>query len=63
MEKLLSTVEAAKKMGLHRVRIHQLIKEGVLPAEKYGRDYMIKELDLEILKDRPETRGRKKKPK
>lgn len=61
MGKLLTTKEVAELVGLTYVRINQLIKDGTLPAEKVGRDYMIKESDVELIKQRPETRGRKKK--
>jgi excisionase family DNA binding protein len=61
MKNWLTTKEAAQKVGLTYVRINQLIKEGTLIAEKRGRDYFIKESDLEVLSQRPETRGRKKK--
>ncbi len=61
MEKWLTTKEVAAKVGLTYVRINQLIKSGILPAEKRGRDYFIRESDVEIIEQRPETRGRKKK--
>jgi excisionase family DNA binding protein len=46
MENWLTTKEAAEKLGLTHVRVNQLIKDGILPAEKRGRDYLIKESDL-----------------
>lgn len=61
MEKWLTTKEGARKLGLTYVRINQLIKSDILPAEKRGRDYFIRESDIEIIEQRPETRGRKKK--
>lgn len=42
-------------------RIHQLISEGRLPAEKIGRDYLIQEVDLKLVEDR--KTGRPPKPK
>jgi len=63
MEKWLTTKEAAEKVGLTYVRINQLIKSGELPAEKRGRDYFVREADVDRLKDRPERRGRPPKPK
>lgn len=45
--KLLTTLEAAKKLDVARSRIYQLINEGTLTAEKIGRDYLIKEKNLE----------------
>lgn len=61
MENWLTTKEVAEKVGLTYVRINQLIKSGFLPAEKRGRDYFIRESDIEIINQRPERRGRKKK--
>lgn len=40
-------------------RVHQLINEGRLPAEKMGRDYLIKEDDLKLVEDRKPGRPRK----
>jgi hypothetical protein len=33
-------------------RIHQLINEGRLPAQKLGRDYVINEQDLKLVENR-----------
>ena len=61
MEKWLTTKEVAQRVGLTYVRINQLIQDRTLPAEKRGRDYFIKESDIKLIEQRPETRGRKKK--
>ena len=61
MEKWLTTKEVAQKVGLTYVKINRLIKSDILPAEKRGRDYFIRESDVEIIEQRPETRRRKKK--
>jgi excisionase family DNA binding protein len=53
MEKLLSVAEAAEKLGVHRTRINQLIDSGDLPAARIGRAFVIREEDLEKVKDRP----------
>lgn len=53
MEKLLSVAEAAARLGLHRTRINQLINSGALPASRIGRAYVIREVDLELVKERP----------
>ena len=53
MEKLLSVAEAAEMLGVHRTRINQLIDSGDLPATRIGRSYVIREADLEKVKDRP----------
>lgn len=53
---LLTTKQAAARLGITRFRVHQLIWQGILPAEKWGRDYQIKEEDLE------QARARRTKP-
>ena len=45
--KMLSTKEAAEKLGVSLRRVQQMITEGTLPANKVGRDYVILENDLE----------------
>jgi excisionase family DNA binding protein len=37
-EHLITTVEAARRLGVSRPRIQQYITEGRLPARKVGRD-------------------------
>ncbi len=49
---LLTTKEAAEKLGVTVPRVHTFIKEGRLPAEKMGRDFFIKEEDLKLLDNR-----------
>jgi excisionase family DNA binding protein len=48
--KLLSTSEAAQKLGVSERRVRQLINEGKLVAHKLGRDYAIEETALEDVK-------------
>ena len=62
MEKQLTTKEAAERLGVIPARVRQLILEGLLPAQKFGRDLMIKESDLELVKNR-RGRGRPRKNK
>ncbi len=59
--KLLSVIEAAEKLGVSRIRVNQFIDEGRLPAQKVGRSYVIKESDLELVKDRKTGRPPKSK--
>jgi excisionase family DNA binding protein len=59
---LLTTRQAAERLGISIPRVHQLINEGLLPAEKIGRDYVIREEDLKLAKDRPKA-GRPPKAK
>ena len=49
---LLTTPEAAERLGVTVTRVQQLIAAGRLPAEKLGRDYFIKEVDLKLVEDR-----------
>ncbi len=49
---LLTTKQAAERLGISVPRIHQLINEGRLPAEKIGRDYVIREEDLKLVEER-----------
>jgi excisionase family DNA binding protein len=53
MEKLLSVAEAAELLGVHRTRINQLIDKGDLAATRIGRAYVIREADLEKVRERP----------
>ena len=49
---MLTTQEAAERLGVTSIRVRQLISGGRLPAEKFGRDYMIKEEDLKLVEGR-----------
>ena len=60
---LLSVSEAADKLEISRWRINQLINEGRLPAQKVGRAYVIKELDLKLVEDRKPGRPPKSESK
>jgi excisionase family DNA binding protein len=55
-DRLLSVTEAAEILGVNRQRTHQLIKDGRLKAEMIGTQYVIKESDLDAVKDRPTGR-------
>jgi len=60
---LISTKEAAEKLGVSPLRVQQLIWEKRLPAQKIGRDYVIKEEDLKLVENRKVGRPAKKKIK
>jgi excisionase family DNA binding protein len=49
---LISTTDAAEKLGVTRRRVIALIADGRLPAQKVGRDYIIDERDLKMVTDR-----------
>ncbi|MCF7801284.1 MAG: helix-turn-helix domain-containing protein [Candidatus Marinimicrobia bacterium] len=64
MSKLYTTNEAARYLGVTPSRIRQYIAEERLKSEKYGRDHMIKERDLEYFaRDGKKKRGRPPKTK
>lgn len=49
-------------MGVTVGRVQQLIWDGLLPAQKVGRDYVINEDDLKLVENRPKV-GRPSKAK
>lgn len=59
---LISTSEAAERLGVHITRVQVLIREGRLPAQKIGRTYVIDEDDLRLVEDRKVGRPPKAKP-
>lgn len=58
---LLTVKDVAEKLKISVWRVHQLIREKRLPAEKLGSQYVIKEKDLKLVKDRPTGRPPKDK--
>ena len=59
--KLISTAEAAEKLGVHITRVQVLIREGRLPAQMIGGSYVINEDDLKLVADRKPGRPSKSK--
>lgn len=62
MSATLTTKEAAARLGVSAARVRQLVLAGNLPAEKFGRDLMIKETDLKLVEERPMGRPPKAQP-
>jgi excisionase family DNA binding protein len=64
---IISSKEAADRLGLSVRRVQALIKSGKLPGQKFGTAYMINEKDLALVKDRkpgrPKKLTSKRKPK
>ena len=58
---LLSVKQAAEILGVNRQRVQQLIESERLPAQKVGTYYVIKESDLELVKERRTGRPAKEK--
>lgn len=52
MSGLLTTQQAAEKLGVTAGRVRQMIVDGQLPATKMGRDNFIREVDLKLVADR-----------
>jgi excisionase family DNA binding protein len=57
--RFISTKRAAEILGVNDSRVRQLILAGRLPARKIGRDWIIREKDLEKVTDRKPGRPRK----
>lgn len=55
----LTTAEAAARLGVSRGRVLHLIRDKRLPATKHGRDWVIRENDLEQLRRLPVGRPSK----
>jgi excisionase family DNA binding protein len=60
MSKMLSTIEFAEMMNVTPFRVRQMIYDGSIKAEKIGRDWVINAKYVDVIKNRPERRGRKK---
>lgn len=60
--KELTTKEVAEKLNISVRQVQTLIKQEKLPATKKGRDWFIKEQDLELVQERKKT-GRPPKAK
>jgi excisionase family DNA binding protein len=64
MGDVLTTTEAAKRLGLSAVRVRALCEAGELPARKVGRDWLI-ELEAIVSFERKPPgwpRGRPRRP-
>jgi len=60
---LISTKQAAEKLGVSVLRVQQLIWAKRLPADKIGRDYVIHADDLKLVENRKPGRPPKKSVK
>ncbi len=57
----LSTAEAAALLDVNTSRVAQLIRSGALPAEKWGRDWWLREEDVRAYMALP--RGKPGRPR
>jgi excisionase family DNA binding protein len=53
--KELTTKEVADKLNISVRQVQTLINQKRLPAEKRGRDWFVRESDLELVKERKKT--------
>lgn len=60
--KLLTTQEAAERLGVTSARIRAMILAGRLPAEKFGHVHMVREEDLALVAERKPGRPPSKAP-
>ena len=60
-ERLLSTVEAARLLGITRISIHNMVTEGRLPAKRIDGHWYVAQGDVEAYRPRlPPTAGIKR---
>lgn len=62
MESLLTTEEAAARLGVTSARVRAMILAGRLPAQKFGHVHMIQEADLKLVEGRKTGRPPNPKP-
>lgn len=58
---LLTTKDVAARLGVSIKTVQSYIQRGQLPAEKLGRDYVIREEDINNFKERRRRPGRPRK--
>ncbi|MET0465634.1 MAG: helix-turn-helix domain-containing protein [Chitinophagaceae bacterium] len=56
---LITSAQAAEKLGISVRRVQELIKNGRLPSQQFGRTYVVNEDDLKLVEDRKPGRPRK----
>ena len=54
---MIGTKQAATALGVSPRRVLALIEAGRLPAKKIGRDWIIEEQDLDLVRDRKPGRA------
>ena len=59
----LTTNDVAKRVNLTRQRIIQLINRGLIEAEKFGRDWVIDESQIAVIRRLPDNRGKYERKK
>lgn len=56
---LITTAQAAERLGISVRRVQELIYSGRLPAQQFGRTYVVNESDLKLVEARKPGRPRK----
>jgi excisionase family DNA binding protein len=60
---VIGTVEAARRLNITTGRVRTMIAAGMLPAQKFGRDWAIDESDVDRLAKTERKAGRPPKKK
>jgi excisionase family DNA binding protein len=58
---LITTAQAAKRLGISVRRVQELISSQRLPAQQFGRTYVVNEEDLKLVENRKVGRPPKAK--
>ncbi len=61
MKGFLTTTQTAERLNISQARVRQLIIEGVITAEKFGRDNFIPESEVKRIEKLDRKAGRPKK--
>ncbi len=61
MKGYLTTTQTAERLSISQARVRQLIIEGVITAEKFGRDNFIPESEVKRIEKLDRKAGRPKK--
>jgi excisionase family DNA binding protein len=63
MKDVCTARDVADNLGISLRRVHKLIEDGRLPAEKFGSQYVIKKADIELVRERKPGRPPKAQTK
>ncbi len=56
---LITTGQVAERLGISVRRVQELINSGRLPAQQFGRTYVVNEDDLKLVEDRKPGRPKR----
>ena len=59
MDEMLTTQQAAERLGVTAGRVRQMVADGALPATRIGRDNFVRASDLKLVEGRKPGRPRK----